>query len=37
MKNRKKRKILLYTMFADMLMMIQHVEMFERKNLRFHV
>ena len=37
MKNRKKWKISLYTMFADMLMIIQHVEMFERKNSHFHV
>ena len=33
----QKWKISLYTMFADMLMIIQHVEMFERKNSHFHV
>ena len=37
MKNRKKWKISLYTMLADMLMIIQHVEMIERKNSHFHV
>ena len=35
-KSLKELKISLNTMFADVLMIIQHVETFERKNSRFH-